>query len=65
MHAENFLELRIQAVHRAVVHDRQGGNEHIRERDGHSFAEQMRRKITCLEPSGLSDLELPQSQEGF
>lgn len=65
MHVGNFLELRIQAVHRAVVLDRQGGNEHIRERDGHPFAEQMRRKITSLEPSGLSDLELPQSQEGF
>lgn len=55
----------IQGVDTAVVLDRQRGNQQIWQWQGYAFAEQMRRKITGLRPSGLSDFEVPQSQESF
>lgn len=55
----------IQGVDTVVVLDRQRGNQQIWQWQGYAFTEQMRRKITGLRPSGLSDFEVPQSQESF
>jgi hypothetical protein len=64
MQPRNLFEMGIQTVDAAVSFNGQGDDDKIRQRQGHAFTKQMRRKVSGLEPGGLSHFIVRQSQQG-